>query len=147
MAVLQAAADEWKSKWDHWTQYCAEQHYAYVNPIMVIQVQNASGNRISTTDMDECIRIIEERTGERFSEGQVVHAFGEGTSTLTINGLNVPYVEPSRIVDDKRIKIVFFKETLSTGWDCPRAETMMSFRHANDYTYICLLYTSPSPRD
>lgn len=139
MAVLQAAADEWKNKWDHWTQYCSEQHYAYVNPIMVIQVQNASGNRISTTDMDECIRIIEERTGERFSEGQVVHAFGEGTSTLVINGLNVPYVEPSRIADDKRIKIVFFKETLSTGWDCPRAETMMSFRHANDYTYIAQL--------
>jgi len=139
MAVLQAAADEWKNKWDHWTQYCFEQHYAYVNPIMVIQVQNAVGNRISSTDMDECIRIIEERTGERFSEGQVVHAFGEGTSTLVINGLNVPYVEPSRIADDKRIKIVFFKETLSTGWDCPRAETMMSFRHANDYTYIAQL--------
>ena len=139
MAVLQAAADEWKNKWDHWTQYCFEQHYAYVNPILVIQVQNAHGNRISATDMDECIRIIEERTGERFSEGQVVHAFGEGTSTLVINGLNVPYVEPSRIADDKRIKIVFFKETLSTGWDCPRAETMMSFRHASDYTYIAQL--------
>lgn len=139
MAVLQAAADEWKNKWDHWTQYCFEQHYAYVNPIFVIQVQNAHGNRISSTDMDECIRIIEERTGERFSEGQVVHAFGEGTATLVINGLNVPYVEPSRIAEDKRIKIVFFKETLTTGWDCPRAETMMSFRHANDYTYIAQL--------
>ena len=35
MAVLQAAADEWKDKWDHWYQYCYEQHYAYVNPILV----------------------------------------------------------------------------------------------------------------
>lgn len=139
MAVLQAAADEWKHKWEHWYQYCFEQHYAYVNPVFVIQVQNAIGNRVSATDLDECIRIIEERTGERFSEGQVVHAFGEGTPSLIINGLNVPYVEPSRIADDKRIKIVFFKETLSTGWDCPRAETMMSFRHANDHTYIAQL--------
>lgn len=139
MAVLQAASDEWKDKWEHWTQYCYEQHYAYVNPIMIIQVQNASGSRISGTDLDECVRIIEERTGERFSEGQVVHAFGEGTPTLVINGLNVPYVEPSRIADDKRIKIVFFKETLTTGWDCPRAETMMSFRKASDYTYIAQL--------
>lgn len=72
-------------------------------------------------------------------EGQVVHAFGEGTSTLQIGGLDVPYCEPSRIADDKRIKIVFFKETLSTGWDCPRAETMMSFRRAVDYTYIAQL--------
>lgn len=139
MAVLQAAADEWKNKCEHWYQYCYEQHYGQVNPILVIQVQNAQGNRISATDLDECIRIIEERTGDRFNEGQVVHAFGEGTPTLTIHGLNVPYVEPSRIVDDKRIRIVFFKETLTTGWDCPRAETMMSFRHANDYTYIAQL--------
>lgn len=139
MAVLQAAADEWKDKWDHWAQYCFEQHYAYVNPILIIQVQNGSAHRISATDLDECIRVIEERTGERFTIGQVVHAFGEGTSTLQIHGLDVPYVEPSRIADDKRIKVVFFKETLSTGWDCPRAETMMSFRHANDYTYIAQL--------
>ena len=34
---------------------------------------------------------------------------------------------------------MFFKESLTTGWDCPRAETMMSFRTANDYTYIAQL--------
>lgn len=139
MAVLQAAADEWKDKWEHWSQYCFEQHYAYVNPILVIQVQNGNDSRISFTDLDECVRCIEERTGERFIEGQVVHSFGEGTPTLQMNGLNVPYCEPSRISDDKRIKVVFFKETLSTGWDCPRAETMMSFRHATDYTYVAQL--------
>ena len=139
MAVLQAASDEWKNKWDHWFQYCSEKHYPHVYPIFLIQVANAQGNRISATDLDECIRVIEERTGERFVEGQVVHAFGEGTSTLTVNGLNVPYEEPSRISDNRKIKVVFFKETLTTGWDCPRAETMMSFRRAVDYTYIAQL--------
>lgn len=139
MAVLRAAADEWKHKWEHWYQYCFEQHYTHVNPVFVIQVENKQGNRISATDLDECIRVIEERTGEIFTEGQVVHSFGETASTLVINGLNVPYAEPARIADDKKIKVVFFKETLSTGWDCPRAETMMSFRHATDYTYIAQL--------
>lgn len=139
MAVLQAAADEWKHKQEHWYQYCYEQHYAQVCPILVIQVQNTHGNRISSTDLDECIRVIEQRTGERFSGGQVVHAFGEGTADLVINGLTVPYIEPSHITEDKHIKIVFFKEALSTGWDCPRAETMMSFRRASDYTYIAQL--------
>lgn len=139
MAVLQAATDEWKDKWNHWYQYCYEQHYGQVNPILVVQVQNGSGHQISATDLDECLRVIEERMGDRFLEGQVVHAFGEGTPTLQIGGLNVPYCEPSRIADDKRIKVVFFKETLSTGWDCPRAETMMSFRRAVDYTYIAQL--------
>lgn len=139
MAVLQAATDEWRQKWDHWYQYCYEQHYGQVNPILVIQVQNGSGHLISATDLDECLRIMEERLGDRFLEGQVVHAFGEGTPTLQIGGLDVPYCEPSRIADDKYIKVVFFKETLSTGWDCPRAEVMMSFRRAVDYTYIAQL--------
>lgn len=139
MAVLQAATDEWRHKWDHWYQYCYEQHYGQVNPILVIQVQNGSGHQISATDLDECLRIMEERLGDRFLEGQIVHAFGEGTPTIQIGGLDVPYCEPSRIADDKRIKVVFFKETLTTGWDCPRAEVMMSFRRAVDHTYIAQL--------
>ena len=139
MAVLQAAADEWKQKWDHWYQYCYEQHHGQVNPVFVIQVQNGTAHQISATDLNECLHTIEDRLGDHFLEGQVVHAFGEGTPTIQIGGLDVPYCEPSRIADDKRIKIVFFKETLSTGWDCPRAETMMSFRRAVDYTYIAQL--------
>ena len=66
------------------------------------------------------------------------YTFGS-TGTLNINRLPVHHVEASDITDDKRIKIVFFKENLSTGWDCPRAETMMSFRVAEDATYIAQL--------
>lgn len=139
MAVLQAAADEWKDKWDHWYQYCYEQHYAYVNPVLVIQVQNATSSAISATDLDDCVAKIEERTGIQFQEGEVVHTFGDANNVIKINGLNVPYVAPSAIAEDKRIRVVFFKESLSTGWDCPRAETMMSFRHATDATYIAQL--------
>lgn len=139
MAVLQAAADEWKDKWNHWYQYCYEQHYAYVNPILVIQVQNGTGSQISATDLDDCVAKVEERCGIKFQEGEVVHTFGQTNSVLTINGLNVSYVEPSAIAENKKIRVVFFKESLSTGWDCPRAETMMSFRHATDATYIAQL--------
>ena len=139
MAVLQAAADDWKEKWDHWTQYCREQHYAYVNPVFVVQVLSSTGDRISDTDLDDCLRKIEERTGFHFSEGEVVHTFGQTSASITVNGLNVRYEEPSRIADDRNIKVVFFKENLSTGWDCPRAETMMSFRRAKDATYIAQL--------
>ena len=139
MAVLQAAADEWKDKWEHWYQYCFEQHYAYVNPILVIQVQNSTGDNVSATDLNDCIQKIEERCNIRFQEGEVVHTFGQTNAALIVNGLTVPYVEPAAISEDKRIKVVFFKEILSTGWDCPRAETMMSFRRATDATYIAQL--------
>ncbi|MBR3390398.1 MAG: DEAD/DEAH box helicase family protein [Prevotella sp.] len=139
MAILQAAADDWKNKWDHWFQYCQEQHHAHVYPVLVVQVLNGTGSKISDTDLDDCLQKIERRTGFRFEEGQVVHTFGQTASAITVNGLSVRYEEPSRIADDRNIRVVFFKENLSTGWDCPRAETMMSFRHANDATYIAQL--------
>lgn len=139
MAILQAAADDWKEKWEHWTQYCFEQHYAYVNPILIIQVLNGTGDALTDTNLDDCIAKIEERTGFKLESGQVVHTFGGMTATLTANGLDVCYEEPSNIAEDRNIRVVFFKENLSTGWDCPRAETMMSFKHANDATYIAQL--------
>lgn len=139
MAILQAAADDWKEKWEHWTQYCFEQHYAYVNPILIIQVLNGTGDALTDTNLDDCIAKIEERTGFKLESGQVVHTFGGTTATLTVNGLDVRYEEPSNIAENRNIRVVFFKENLSTGWDCPRAETMMSFKHANDATYIAQL--------
>lgn len=140
MAILQAATDEWVDKWNHWHQYCYEQHYAYVNPVFVIQVENSNHeSRYSDTDLVECLRKIEARIGKKLQEGEVVHTFGQTASDITINGLDVKYREPSQIADDRKIKIVFFKENLSTGWDCPRAECMMSFRRANDITNIAQL--------
>lgn len=139
MAVLQAGAIEWRDKWDHWDQYCREQHYAYVKPVFIVQVENGTATSISATDLDECIAKIEEKSGFTFEEGEVVHTFGQTTGAVEAAGLKIPYVEPSKISDDKKIKVVFFKENLSTGWDCPRAEAMVSFRRAQDATYIAQL--------
>ena len=138
MAVLQAATEEWQDKCKHWYQYTYEQHYPNVNPVFVIQVCAGSDKKVSDTDLDDVIAKIEERLGDTFKENEVVHTFGS-LGTLTIHGLAVPHIEPSEIAEDRRIRVVFFKENLSTGWDCPRAETMMSFRRAEDATYIAQL--------
>ena len=138
MAVLQAATDEWINKCKHWYQYTYEQHYPNVNPVFVIQVAAGSGKKISDTDLSDVIAKVEERLGEAFKEGEVVHTFGS-TGTIEVNGLAVPHIEPSEIADNRKVRVVMFKENLSTGWDCPRAETMMSFRHAEDATYIAQL--------
>lgn len=138
MAVLQKATDEWQQKCEHWYQYSYEQHYAQVNPVFVIQVLAGSGESVSATNLDDVLAKIEERSGIQFKENEVVHTFGS-TGDLNINGLNVHHIEPDQITDDRRIRVVLFKENLSTGWDCPRAETMVSFRRAEDATYIAQL--------
>ena len=138
MVILQAAADEWKSKCEHWNYYCTTQKSQQVRPVFVIQVENRNNDSASATEIGECLSRIEARTGARFSEYEVVHTFGQ-TATIEAGGLKIHHVDASDIADNKKIRVVFFKENLSTGWDCPRAETMMSFRHAQDTTYIAQL--------
>lgn len=138
MAVLQAATDDWMKKCIHWDMYSDRQKSRRINPVFMVQVENGTAGHISNTDLDEVIKTIEERIGSTFGDDEVVHAFGE-KSTLTINGRTVRYEEPSRIEENRAVKVVLFKDALSTGWDCPRAETMMSFRRAIDATYIAQL--------
>ena len=138
MAVLQAAADDWQKKCDHWDIFYQTQKSKRVLPVFLVQVENGTAGKISNTDLDEVINTIETRLGYTFGDDEVVHTFGE-KATLTINGRTVRYEEPSRIEQNKDVKVVLFKDALSVGWDCPRAETMISFRKANDATYIAQL--------
>ena len=124
LAVLQAATDEWLQKCLHWETFCREQHHLMVKPVFVVQVLNGTGDKLTDTPLDDCLAKIEERAGYHFAKGEVVHAFGDTKGVIQINGLDVPYEEPSKIQDNKQVRVVFFKETLSTGWDCPRAETL-----------------------
>lgn len=138
IVLLEAAVEEWLKKCKRWYQYTYEQHYANVDPVLVVQVRQGSGGALSDTNLEDVLAKIEEKVGISFKSGEVVHCFGEGT-TVELNGLNIPHVKASEIADDHKIKVVFFKEALSTGWDCPRAETMMSFAVRNDPTYIAQL--------
>lgn len=138
MVLLEAAVEEWQKKRRRWYQYTSEQHYANVDPVLVVQVCPGSGTEISATNLEDVLVKIEEKVGTPFKVGEVVHCFGEGANVV-LNGLDVPHVRASEIASDHRIKVVFFKEALSTGWDCPRAETMMSFAVRNDPTYIAQL--------
>ncbi|MBR1806844.1 MAG: DEAD/DEAH box helicase family protein [Selenomonadaceae bacterium] len=131
MSMLHAATLNWLDRCKAWRRH-------EVKPIFIVQVQSGTGNKISDTNLDECLKVISDAADTKFQVGEVVHTFGDET-TLTLNGLNVVYREPSKISADDRIKVVLFKESLSTGWDCPRAETMMSFRRAVDATYIAQL--------
>lgn len=138
IVLLEAAVEEWLKKCTRWRQYTTEQHYSNVDPVLVVQVCQGSGGALSDTNLEDVLAKIEEKVGLHFKEGEVVHCFGEN-ATVELNGLHIPHVKASEIADDHKIKVVFFKEALSTGWDCPRAETMMSFAVRNDPTYIAQL--------
>jgi len=139
MTMFKEAAINWKKKCEHWAAYCEHEDIKNsVRPIFVVQVEDGSERIVTQTDLESCIAVLEDLIGRKLQSGEAVHTFNEHEN-IKVRDLDIHRIDASRIEEDANAMVVFFKMNLSTGWDCPRAETMMSFRHANDYTYIAQL--------
>lgn len=135
--MLRAAVQQWRAMGVQWHDYAQAQGLPTVHPALIIQVQDGSSDGISRTDLDEVIATIEKETGP-IDPSEIAHCF-EHDAPLSANGVLIRKMDPSRIQEETNIKFVLFKMALTTGWDCPRAEVMMSFRTAQDDTLIAQL--------
>ena len=138
MSLLEEAARAWMRMIQAWGAYCEAEQEQQVWPVLVVQVENGTEHKVSRTDIKVALDVIEKAIGRPLHEGEAVHALHD-CGDMDLGGRRVRRVDASRIDEDKNIGVVFFKTSLSTGWDCPRAEVMMSFRRAEDHTYIAQL--------
>jgi type III restriction enzyme len=138
MTLLAEAAHRWRSLKDNWIEYCRSEGLEPVRPILVIQVEDGTENVLTKTNLPIALEAVESAIGRSLNDGEVAHTFNN-YNELELGNRKVRYVEASRIEDDPKINVVLFKMSLSTGWDCPRAEVMMSFRRAQEHTYIAQL--------
>lgn len=115
-----------------WAAYHAEQggDGKRVVPLMVVQMQDLA----TPEDMYRVIQSLREGWPE-LPYDCFAHVFGEHTP-IQAGDVLVPYVEPQSVEDREWIRILFAKTAISTGWDCPRAEVMVSYRPANDKDFI-----------
>ncbi|GHH50269.1 DEAD/DEAH box helicase [[Pseudomonas] boreopolis] len=132
--LVRRAADKLKEATDVWAEYARQQEESReVVPLMVFQVPN-------TPDPNEVGRWLDTLFA-RYPElprDSVAHVFGEHT-TQRFGGHQVPYIEPQRVQESTWVRVLIAKDAISTGWDCPRAEVMVSFRAASDKTHITQL--------
>lgn len=135
--MLRAAVQEWRAMGERWQTYTKAQSLPTVHPALIIQVQDGSSDGVSRTNLDEVIATIEKETGP-IDPAEIAHCF-EHDAPISANGVLIRKIEASRIQEEMNIKFVLFKMALTTGWDCPRAEVMMSFRTAQDDTLIAQL--------
>ncbi|OGB54327.1 MAG: hypothetical protein A2503_01230 [Burkholderiales bacterium RIFOXYD12_FULL_59_19] len=135
--MLRAAVLQWRAMGVQWHEYGQAQGIPTVHPALIIQVQDGSSDGVSRTNLDEVIATIEKETGP-IDPPEIAHCF-EHDAPLSAHGVLIRKIDPSRIQEEANIKFVLFKMALTTGWDCPRAEVMMSFRTAQDDTLIAQL--------
>ena len=68
----------------------------------------------------------------------MANVFGEHADEK-YGGHVVPYLAPQDVQDASHVRVLLAKDAISTGWDCPRAETLVSPRPAKDRTHITQL--------
>ena len=101
-----------------------------VVPLMVVQMKD----KATPEDMYQAISAI--RKGwPQIPHDCFANVYGEHDNIMAGDTL-VPYIEPQRVQERTDIRVLFAKTAISTGWDCPRAEVMVSYRPSVDEAHI-----------
>ena len=131
MVLVRRAAQKLKHSSERWQVYCDSQGLPdVVKPLLVLQAPN-------TPDHDkigEALNVIFDVMPELGSDS-VRHVLGEH-SMQTFGAHRVDWIEPQVVEDRTHVRVLVAKDAISTGWDCPRAEVLVSFRPAKDHDHI-----------
>lgn len=132
--LLRRATTKLREISEAWDEYSKQQNGVdTVLPLMVLQVPNSPDKNEIGAWLDT---IFEE--WPELPRDSIANVFGEH-ATETFAGYEVPYIAPERVQESDWVRILVAKDAISTGWDCPRAEVMVSLRRATDKTHITQL--------
>lgn len=131
---LTMACERFRMACERWDSYCTEQSEPDVSPLLLVQAQD-SVSKDSLKEMCDQILGLVPSLNPAVSFANV---FGDHADIAAGRYL-IPYVKPELVQDRRQIRVLFAKEAVSNGWDCPRAEVIFSQRRRSDSTYIAQL--------
>ena len=133
--LLARATRKTKQATELWRAYAQREGAAAkaIVPLLVVQVPNKPSDELLLS----AFTTIRE-TWPELEPDAMAHVFGDHTP-IELGGFTVPHISPETVQDRTHIRVLFAKDAISTGWDCPRAEVLVSFRPAKDETHITQL--------
>ena len=131
--LLARATRKAKEATELWRAYAEREGAEAVVPLLVVQVPNKPTDDLLLS----ALTTIREAWPE-LDPDAIAHVFGDH-APFEVGGFTVPHVGPETVQERTHIRVLFAKDAISTGWDCPRAEVLVSFRPARDNTHITQL--------
>ncbi len=132
--LVRRAARKLKDSTERWSTYTESQGLLEsVQPLLILQTPN-------TPDPDD-VGVALDAIFDEYPDlraDQVRHVLGDH-AVQKFGAWQVPWIEPQRVQEESNVRILVAKDAISTGWDCPRAEVLVSFRPARDNTHITQL--------
>lgn len=134
MILVERAAKKLKDSGERWEKYAKSQELkSAVKPLLILQTPNTPDHDQIGRALDRIARVIPE-----ISSDAVRHVFGDHT-VQQFGSWEAAWIEPQRVEESTHVRVLVAKDAISTGWDCPRAEVLVSFRPAKDQTHITQL--------
>ena len=143
--LVRAAAKKLRASDSLWLAYALQQAKGdaalaateRVLPLLVLQCPDTPDKDLIGQALDAIKDIIPD-----FGSRGVRHVFGEH-KTERFGAWDVDYIAPDQVQGASQgpsaVRVLIAKTAISTGWDCPRAEVLLSFRPAVDHTYVTQL--------
>lgn len=133
-SLVKLAAQRVVESAERWADYAKSQGLTEtVTPLLVLQTPNTPGS----DEIGRALDVIAEQIPE-LHNGNIAHVFGDHKRQF-FGRWDVEWIQPQRVQETSSIRVLVAKDAISTGWDCPRAEVMVSFRPAKDNTHITQL--------
>lgn len=131
--LLRRATAKLRDSTSEWAAYADEQGAPAVVPLMVLQLPN----KPNADDVGQALTVAFEEWPDLTMDA-IAHVLGDH-SPQEFGPFIVPHISPERVQESSWVRVLIAKDAISTGWDCPRAEVMVSFRPAKDRTHITQL--------
>lgn len=144
--LLRDATVDFVDVCERWQKYAVQEALENpVVPLLVVQIPNrADGEKDSEKgrqDEDDLIHLVLETIRRHWPDlpaDAVAHVIGQ-RAAIEVGAYEIPKVAPQDVQHDTRIRVLIAKDAISTGWDCPRAEVLVSLRPGSDHTYVTQL--------
>lgn len=129
-SLVRFAVERVRAYEQKWVDYTTSTGEPLVHPALVIQV----ADKPTADELGTVIATVLEEWPE-IDPGAVVHTFADHAA-LDAGAFQIPWCPPEDIQDRTDVRVVLCKTAITTGWDCPRAEVLLSFRVARDLDLI-----------
>lgn len=101
-----------------------------MNPALIVQLGDTPSKSVLSATLTALRASI-----PGLAEDQIVHTFAEHAA-LDVSGWKINHCSPELIAGETHVRVILAKSAITTGWDCPRAEVMVSLRKVEDTDLI-----------
>lgn len=135
---LTLACRRYNEACERWAAYCNDNGEPPVSPLLLVQTADHISDGALAGLCDQISSLVPNLEPTLAFGTSFANVFGEH-GNIRAGRYDIPYIRPENVQGARRTRVLFAKEAVSNGWDCPRAEVLFSQRTRKDPTYITQL--------